>query len=242
MPATDAGLPSTHHSPGSDASLHTSPSSSYSETQSNTTKAASSSSSSPAELEEEAEGEGAFNPETGEINWDCPCLGGMAHGTCGAEFRDAFSCFVYSEKEPKGIDCIEKFQAMQDCFRAHPDEYGNELTGDDDEELEGEMGAMDDGAKPAPVPASAPYSGSETPADRSPGANLTSTPSATPSRLGGSTGIEATARSKDDEMQQTRQRARNASAQVSETYGSASESGNLVPKAWHDTREKNDGK
>jgi len=25
-------------------------------------------------------GEGAFNPETGEINWDCPCLGGMAQG------------------------------------------------------------------------------------------------------------------------------------------------------------------
>lgn len=32
------------------------------------------------DLEEEAGQEGAFNPETGEINWDCPCLGGMAHG------------------------------------------------------------------------------------------------------------------------------------------------------------------
>lgn len=31
-------------------------------------------------LEDEAGQEGAFNPETGEINWDCPCLGGMAHG------------------------------------------------------------------------------------------------------------------------------------------------------------------
>jgi intermembrane space import and assembly protein 40 len=31
-------------------------------------------------LEEEAGQQGAFNPETGEINWDCPCLGGMAHG------------------------------------------------------------------------------------------------------------------------------------------------------------------
>jgi len=29
----------------------------------------------------------------GEINWDCPCLGGAAHGPCGTEFRDAFSCF-----------------------------------------------------------------------------------------------------------------------------------------------------
>ena len=67
---------------------------------------------------------GAFNPETGEINWDCPCLGGMAHGPCGMQFRDAFSCFVYSEDEPKGINCVEKFKAMQDCFREHPDVYG----------------------------------------------------------------------------------------------------------------------
>lgn len=62
------------------------------------------------QLEDDAGQQGAFNPETGEINWDCPCLGGMAHGPCGEEFRAAFSCFVYSEQEPKGIDCIEKFK------------------------------------------------------------------------------------------------------------------------------------
>ncbi|KAJ5955383.1 hypothetical protein N7501_009662 [Penicillium viridicatum] len=64
------------------------------------------------ELQEEAGQEAAFNPETGEINWDCPCLGGMAHmahGPCGEDFKAAFGCFVYSEEEPKGIDCIEKF-------------------------------------------------------------------------------------------------------------------------------------
>lgn len=66
---------------------------------------------------------GAFDPETGEINWDCPCLGGMAHGPCGQEFRDAFSCFVFSEADPKGIDCVERFRVMQDCFRAHPEVY-----------------------------------------------------------------------------------------------------------------------
>ena len=59
---------------------------------------------------QEAGGGGAFNPVTGEINWDCPCLGGMAHGPCGEEFKTAFSCFVFSEEEPKGMDCIEKFQ------------------------------------------------------------------------------------------------------------------------------------
>ncbi|RBR24643.1 uncharacterized protein FIESC28_02576 [Fusarium coffeatum] len=87
---------------------------------------------SPAALEEEADQQGAFNPETGEINWDCPCLGGMAHGPCGEEFKTAFSCFVFSEEEPKGMDCIEKFQGMQECFKKYPEIYGAELA--DDEE------------------------------------------------------------------------------------------------------------
>ncbi|KAJ6164395.1 hypothetical protein N7470_003067 [Penicillium chermesinum] len=89
------------------------------------------------QLEDDAGQQGAFNPETGEINWDCPCLGGMAHGPCGEEFRAAFSCFVYSEQEPKGIDCIEKFKyGMQDCFRLHPDVYGAELEDDEPEEAD----------------------------------------------------------------------------------------------------------
>ena len=62
------------------------------------------------ELEEEAGQQAAFNPETGEINWDCPCLGGMAHGPCGEEFKAAFSCFVYSNEEIKGVECIDKFK------------------------------------------------------------------------------------------------------------------------------------
>ena len=91
-------------------------------------------------LEQEAASEGAFNPETGEINWDCPCLGGMAHGPCGPEFKEAFSCFVFSNEEPKGMECIDKFQNMQQCFQAHPEVYKGELEDDDelDAELEGE--------------------------------------------------------------------------------------------------------
>ncbi|KAK4700864.1 hypothetical protein P7C70_g5379, partial [Phenoliferia sp. Uapishka_3] len=68
----------------------------------------------------------AYNPETGEINWACPCLGGMADGPCGEEFKAAFSCFVYSEDEPKGVDCVEKFRGMQECFRKYPEIYGDE--------------------------------------------------------------------------------------------------------------------
>ena len=69
--------------------------------------------------------QGAYNPETGEINWDCPCLGGMAHGPCGEQFKEAFSCFVLSEDEPKGINCVGAFKKMQDCFREHPEVYAD---------------------------------------------------------------------------------------------------------------------
>ncbi|KAF9394879.1 Oxidoreductase [Podila verticillata] len=78
----------------------------------------------------------AFNPETGEINWDCPCLGGMAQPPCGDAFKEAFSCFVYSTAEPKGVDCVEKFKAMQDCFRANPEVYADQLDEDDEDEEE----------------------------------------------------------------------------------------------------------
>lgn len=50
---------------------------------------------------------------TGDINWNCPCLGGMATGPCGVEFREAFSCFHYSEADPKGSDCYDAFKTMQ---------------------------------------------------------------------------------------------------------------------------------
>ncbi|KXX72939.1 Mitochondrial intermembrane space import and assembly protein 40 [Madurella mycetomatis] len=98
---------------------------------------------SPEALEQEATQQGAFDPETGEINWDCPCLGGMAHGPCGEEFKAAFSCFVYSKEEPKGMDCIDKFQHMQDCFRKYPEIYGSELADDDDDDEQAPAPAQD---------------------------------------------------------------------------------------------------
>ncbi|KAJ3214867.1 Oxidoreductase [Dinochytrium kinnereticum] len=85
----------------------------------------------------------AFDPETGEINWDCPCLGDMTKPPCGDAFKAAFSCFVYSKEEPKGIDCIEQFRAMQECFRQHPDIYSPDLTGEDDDDDEEEAEAKD---------------------------------------------------------------------------------------------------
>lgn len=99
------------------------------------------------EGEQDSGASSAFNPDTGEINWDCPCLGGMAHGPCGPHFREAFSCFVFSEQDPKGIDCVEKFKAMQDCFREHPELYGEEIADDDDDD--GQPSAPSDPATPS---------------------------------------------------------------------------------------------
>jgi len=69
----------------------------------------------------------------GDINWNCPCLGGMATGPCGVEFRNAFSCFHHSKAEPKGSDCFDKFKIMQNCMQKFPTLYNRELA--DDEEL-----------------------------------------------------------------------------------------------------------
>lgn len=70
----------------------------------------------------------------GDINWDCPCLGGAAHGPCGTEFRQAFSCFHYSQEDPKGSDCFPQFREMHVCFSKYPQLFNSK--GDDDEDAE----------------------------------------------------------------------------------------------------------
>lgn len=80
----------------------------------------------PADAElEDTPPQGPINEETGEINWDCPCLQSALAPPCGEFFREAFACFVASKTEPKGSDCLEKFSAMQECFKSHPEIYLN---------------------------------------------------------------------------------------------------------------------
>ena len=55
----------------------------------------------------------AIDPDTGEINWDCPCLEAALKPPCGELFKKAFACFVKSETEPKGEDCVKFFVDMQ---------------------------------------------------------------------------------------------------------------------------------
>ena len=80
----------------------------------------------------------------GDINWNCPCLGGMAVGPCGVEFRDAFSCFHYSTEEPKGKECLEKFAKMQECMKEYPELFEEKKRGDPEES---EEAASDNGDK-----------------------------------------------------------------------------------------------
>jgi len=168
---------------------------------------------SPQDLEEEAGQQGAFNEETGEINWDCPCLGGMAHGPCGEQFREAFSCFVFSKEEPKGMDCIDKFKNMQNCFREHPDIYGAEL----DDDVEAEAREQDEAGQ---------TSQSELSEQSQQPKQLTANPDAEKVADRGADSSEA--------IQAKRDRSNAATAQVNRDHGSMSESDSLVPKAAHD--------
>lgn len=174
---------------------------------------------SPDGLEAEAEQQGAFNEETGEINWDCPCLGGMANGPCGEQFRAAFSCFVFSKEEPKGVDCIEHFKTMQDCFRQHPDVYGGEL--DDDEEgmpgpEEQHSGTASYSADPTPASPTDALSGHR-------GEKVSEDHNAQPDS--------------QDAISGKRARAEAAKEQVRSSAGSeVSEAPSAVPKSAHDAR------
>lgn len=47
----------------------------------------------------------------------------MATGPCGNEFREAFSCFHYSQEEQKGSDCFDQFKTMQQCMSKYPTLY-----------------------------------------------------------------------------------------------------------------------
>ena len=59
----------------------------------------------------------------GDINWNCPCIGGTASGPCGFQFREAFSCFHYSKSETKGAECADKFAELNSCMAEFPTLY-----------------------------------------------------------------------------------------------------------------------
>ncbi|KAK5135671.1 hypothetical protein LTR08_004972 [Meristemomyces frigidus] len=190
---------------------------------------------SPEGLEQEAGQEGAFNEETGEINWGCPCLGGMATGPCGEQFKAAFSCFVYSKEEPKGVECIEHFKTMQNCFREHPDVYGSEL--DDDEAPPPEMPDTQESpveSRPAPPSASEPTPSQSTESEPAAMPSLANMDSSSTHGHGEKVADYANAPGADRDGK--RERAQAATKQVQQDHGPRSETEHAVPKAAHDAR------
>lgn len=82
---------------------------------------------------EDAEPRGIVLPDGG-INWNCPCLGGTASGPCAYEFREAFTCFHESKSETRGSECLEKFNAMQECMSQYPTLYPKKENPEDEED------------------------------------------------------------------------------------------------------------
>ncbi|CAO1600255.1 MAG: hypothetical protein LQ349_000281 [Xanthoria aureola] len=182
--------------------------------------------SDPSATESEAASEGAFNEETGEINWDCPCLGGMAHGPCGEQFRTAFSCFVFSKEDPKGMDCIPHFKGMQDCFREYPEIYGGEL---EDDEVEKEIQGQEEEKETLEMPVH------QSQADPNPAASaVNATTSATRTGPSAEQAHPPASDQNDPSEEAKRKRAKEAKAQVQKEHPPLDESDEIVPKAAHD--------
>ena len=89
----------------------------------------------------------------GDINGNCPGLGGMASRPCGEQFKSAFSCFHYSTENTKGSDCIDQFRAMQECVQKYRDIYSQDEEEEEEvkpvervEETAGVSGAKEQGS------------------------------------------------------------------------------------------------
>ncbi|KAM6947439.1 mitochondrial intermembrane space import and assembly protein 40 [Lycodopsis pacificus] len=78
----------------------------------------------------------------GDVNWNCPCLGGMASGPCGSQFKEAFSCFHYSTEEVKGSECIDNFRNMQECMQKYPELYPQDEDKESSSQAESGSGSV----------------------------------------------------------------------------------------------------
>lgn len=61
----------------------------------------------------------------------------MVPGRCRHSASLHFTVLIFSEADPKGSDCYEKFSVMQECMSQYPELYGKD--DDDDDELAAAM-------------------------------------------------------------------------------------------------------
>lgn len=50
----------------------------------------------------------------------------LVQGPCSDSFKDSFACFMRSQHETKGMDCITQFEGFQACLHRNP-EYAEEM-------------------------------------------------------------------------------------------------------------------
>lgn len=75
--------------------------------------------------------EGLTKQEMVEEALSCPCIAAMKDGPCGGNFMAAYRCFLESEAEPKGMDCLKQFSSMQKCMADNPKDYNVDDDGED---------------------------------------------------------------------------------------------------------------
>lgn len=91
------------------------------------------------EEEEIYDGPTGFVQPNGDLNFGCPCVGGLHAGPCGYEMREFLSSNYYHSKDkedPRGQGCDDKLDTMMSCIQKHADYYREKMSGDDDEEQE----------------------------------------------------------------------------------------------------------
>ncbi|KAF7811651.1 mitochondrial intermembrane space import and assembly protein 40-like protein [Senna tora] len=63
---------------------------------------------------------------------ECPCIADLRSGPCGFQFSEAFLCFLKSTAEEKGSDCVHPFVALQNCIKANPNAFSEDILNEDE--------------------------------------------------------------------------------------------------------------
>lgn len=79
----------------------------------------------------------------------CPCVADLKSGPCGSSFVSAFTCFLKSQSEDKGVECIGPFQDMQHCMMKHPEAFADFIQPKQQSEEQQDAVAEDLAAAPA---------------------------------------------------------------------------------------------
>ncbi|KAD6454365.1 hypothetical protein E3N88_09071 [Mikania micrantha] len=67
---------------------------------------------------------------------ECPCIQNLRSGPCGSQFSEAFLCFMKSNAEEKGSDCVHPFVALQRCIQTNPNAFPNDVLENDEPEAQ----------------------------------------------------------------------------------------------------------